>query len=605
MGSKKKQSAPIAGNSAGSGENPSLAGLSGDMCRTFFEGAPLGMFLADAHGVLLAHNAALRQQFSLPEVLQQDIRIDDLLGPSACYYRIRGLEAPGHSVAFEVQTPDSHGESFLARVTLRGVQAEGGAYLEGVVENMGVLLRAELALAESLAQVEREVEERTAELEKANAALTREIEEHKRSEQELRRSQRNLRVVLDGSYDAIFVHDLNGRLLDVNSKMLEMYGVTREEAFNYTIAQDYSAPGAPIRDLDERWEKAVQGQPQFFEWMARRPLNGELFPVEVYLSRAEEEQESVILANVRDISERRSIEDRLRTLSQAVEQSPASVVITNRMGLIEYVNPRFTQITGYTLEEVQGQNNRLLKSGYQSDDYYKDLWNKLSAGQEWRGEFCNRTKDGRIIWESASISPIFDKNGVLVKFVGVKEDISERKAQEERFQHLALYDQLTGLPNRTLFMDRLAQAVVHSERYGDNTALLFLDLDKFKPVNDRYGHEVGDQVLREVAVRIRACLREMDTAARIGGDEFVVVLQDAKDREQILGVGHRLVEAMAAPIHVRGHVCTDLGVSIGVSVCPEHGRDGDILLHRADLAMYKVKARGGNGLAFWEPDSLE
>lgn len=534
--------------------------------------------------------------------------LSEFCGEVCTEYLQAALNTPGTFISFETRPKRRDGTIFRARFTLRAVLADSGAnveFMEGMVEDVTVQREAEEALSQSLAMVEQEVAQRTAELQESNTQLRVEVEERRSVELDLRRSRHKLRVVLDGSYDAIFVHDIRGRILDVNRKMLEMYGVSRERAMTLSILDDYSAPDTPVGELPERWERVVAGEPQFFDWTARRPHDGTTFQVEVYLRRADMEGDSVIIANVRDVSDRILTQRRIRTLSRAVEQSPVSVVITDPQGRIEYVNPKFTEVTGYPLAEAIGKTPALLKSGAHSDEFYRELWEALSAGHEWRGEFLNKTRDGRQIWESASISSVLGPDGKVLHYVAVKEDITERKAQEERIRHLALYDPLTGLPNRTLCMDRIAQASARVSRYGGRAALLYLDLNKFKPVNDTFGHEAGDEVLREVSSRIKECLRGMDTAARIGGDEFVVLLQEIEDLAQAVAVAQRVQNALDQPFASCGQSCGDLGVSIGMSICPDHGSNVDTLLRKADQAMYRVKATGRSGVSVWEDLSEE
>ncbi|MGE4470572.1 MAG: PAS domain S-box protein [Desulfovibrio sp.] len=583
------------------------------LCRVYreiFENAPVGIFTADMQGRLEFINVALQRMLQGTSGLEGGTWGAE--GPAFlqqfCPRLCTGmLEPPGAGP--DVQQLEGaflrrDGTSFPGRLTLRRVPGdlEGTLpeFLEGTLQDMTAQHQAEQALARSLADVEQRVEERTAQLREANERLRREVEERRRAETALRRSRENLRVVLDGSYDAVVVHDARGRVLDVNRKMLEMFGVGPERAREFSMLEDYSARPGKRDEVLRLWARVVNGEPQFFEWEARRPLDGRTFQVEVYLRTAEMDGEYVIVANIRDISDRLVTQRRIRTLSRAVEQSPASVVITDPEGRIEYVNPKFTQVTGYSLADVLGQSSSILKSGAHSIEFYTDLWQSLQDGREWRGEFRNLTKDGRLIWESASISPVLGPDGRVRQYVAVKEDITERKEQEERIRHLALYDALTGLPNRTLCMDRIAQAAARVARYGGRAALLYLDLNKFKPVNDTLGHEAGDVVLCEVADRIRGCLREMDTAARMGGDEFVLILQEIDLVDEAVAVARRICKAMEEPFVPCGDVCRDLGVSIGVSVCPDHGTSVDTLLKKADQAMYRVKGRESNGVAVWE-----
>ncbi len=264
------------------------------------------------------------------------------------------------------------------------------------------------------------------------------------------------------------------------------------------------------------------------------------------------------------------------------------------------MNPKFCQVSGYAAEEVLGKTPRILKSGLLSDEFYRELWSTILAGEEWHGMFHNRTKGGDLVWELASISPIRDDRGVVTHFVGVKEDFTEMKRLQDRMDNLAHHDQLTGLPNRTLFQDRLKQAHVVARRRGRGYALFYLDLDGFKGVNDHHGHERGDRLLQEVARRVSGCVRETDTVARIGGDEFMVILADLQDRDTAASIARLITEAVIQPMDLDG-VTAAIGVSIGISFYPQDADDPDRVVACADAAMYRVKNHRKNGFAFWEP----
>jgi diguanylate cyclase (GGDEF)-like protein/PAS domain S-box-containing protein len=294
----------------------------------------------------------------------------------------------------------------------------------------------------------------------------------------------------------------------------------------------------------------------------------------------------------------RAVESRLRIMVRAVEQSPVSIIVTDSRGHIEYVNPKFCQVTGYTLEEVLGQTPRILKGGFLTRDFYHELWNTILHGDEWHGVFHNRTKSGELVWELASISPIRDEHGRVTHFVSVQEDITEMKRLQDQMDNLAHHDQLTGLPNRTLFYDRLKHTHALARRRGRGFSLFYLDLDGFKAINDNYGHEQGDNLLKEVGRRIVECVRESDTVARIGGDEFTVLLTDLQDPEAAGSIARLVIEAITQPFILEGVVCT-IGVSIGISFFPRDGEEPDRLLSCADAAMYRVKNLGKNGFAFW------
>lgn len=284
-----------------------------------------------------------------------------------------------------------------------------------------------------------------------------------------------------------------------------------------------------------------------------------------------------------------------------MEHAPSSIVITDRTGNIEYVNPAFCRLTGYTKKEVIGKHTRMLKGegATQPPEHYRELWDTIAAGSEWRGEFFNRRKDGTLFWESASISPILDAEGEITHFVAVKENITERKQLLECLDHLAHYDKLTSLPNRALFFDRLNQSIAASHRERQRFALLFVDLDGFKVVNDSYGHEAGDRVLQETAERLAGCTRESDTVARMGGDEFILILCNLANAEDAGLVAEKILADVARPIELsRGASCV-VGCSIGISLYPEDASEAAQLVSAADTAMYAVKRHGKNRYGFY------
>jgi diguanylate cyclase (GGDEF)-like protein/PAS domain S-box-containing protein len=296
-------------------------------------------------------------------------------------------------------------------------------------------------------------------------------------------------------------------------------------------------------------------------------------------------------------------EDALRSLSVAVEQSPVSVVITDTRGIISYVNPRFTLDTGYSSEEAIGRNPAILKSGLTEKQVYSELWDTLAKGKTWSGEFVNRCKDGRLFHEEAHIAPVFDDEGTVKHYVAVKLDITERKKVEERIAHMAQHDALTDLPNRPLFSDRLEQAMALAERDGTSMALMFLDLDGFKPVNDTFGHAVGDLLLQEAAHRIRECVRAADTVGRIGGDEFVVLLHRIEDEDDALTVAEKIRQALCRPFELAGQRL-EISCSIGIAIYPEHGADEKELSQSADSAMYCAKQEGRNRVRLFLLDKV-
>lgn len=302
-----------------------------------------------------------------------------------------------------------------------------------------------------------------------------------------------------------------------------------------------------------------------------------------------------IIGNAIDLVEKKRnlAEAQYRKLSQAVEYSPNTVIITDVHGNIEYVNPKFAQLTGYTPEEVIGQNPRFLKSGETPPEEYKRLWDTIISGGEWRGEFYNRKKNGEYYWERASISPIRDAEGVITHFLAVKEDITERKNFEAQLVHLADRDPLTNLFNRRRFRDELERWLSHALRYSINGALLFLDMDNFKYINDTLGHQAGDELLIKLADVLRERLRETDIIARLGGDEFAILLLQV-DESHALSIAEEIVEMVHRHSAIINGQPVSTTVSIGIALFPQHGNTSEALLKCADLAMYRAKGDGRN-----------
>ncbi|OAN44029.1 two-component system response regulator [Paramagnetospirillum marisnigri] len=304
---------------------------------------------------------------------------------------------------------------------------------------------------------------------------------------------------------------------------------------------------------------------------------------------------------IRDANERvhrRDAEERVRVLSLAIEQSPVSVVITDREGVIGYVNPKFVKATGYSADESIGRPIDFIHRKDAGEETYKAMWATIHAGQEWRGEFCNQRRDGQLFWEYATVSPLEDAAGTITNFVAVKEDISVRRSYEERLLRQANYDELTGLPNRLLTLDRLEQAIAVAHRRQTMTALIYIDLDRFKNVNDSLGHAFGDQLLKDAAARLTECVREGDTLSRMGGDEFVIILPGVDDGIAVQKVADRVVDTFTPPFTVSGQDHF-VSASIGISLFPADGTDGQVLLRNAELAMYKAKEQGRGRYQFF------
>lgn len=305
---------------------------------------------------------------------------------------------------------------------------------------------------------------------------------------------------------------------------------------------------------------------------------------------------------------RQKLESRLHLFKAALNSVANGIVITDVHATIEWANPAFTRMTGIALADAVGHTpGEVLNSGKQDVHFYQRMWATILAGRVWSGELVNRRRDGTLYDEALTIAPVTDSNGRIQHFVAVKQDISERKASEERVQYLAHHDQLTDLPNRVLLSDRLFQALAQARRDRCTLALMFLDLDNFKPVNDSLGHDIGDLLLKEVALRLKACVpRDSDTVSRLGGDEFVILLAQIDKAMDAVVVAGKILAALNRPFTIGSH-SIGISVSIGIAVYPQHGDDVNRLMKSADTAMYLAKKAGRNCYRFFRevPETTE
>ncbi len=314
------------------------------------------------------------------------------------------------------------------------------------------------------------------------------------------------------------------------------------------------------------------------------------------------DREALLSTNQRlaeEIRQRQLANQELTKLSLAVEQSPASVVITNLSGHIEYVNPKFCEVTGYQREEVIGKETHILGGDIEDPKEMERIWEKLVNGEIWKGEFRNRRKNGRAYWESAVIAPIRDADGNTTHYLAVKEDITERKVFEEKLLEQATHDQLTGLPNRFLAIDRLQQMVQHAQRRQHRIGIIYIDLDNFKTVNDTLGHATGDDLLIQVSNRIWSNLRDEDTLSRLGGDEFMALVPDLRNPiEDLKVILERVIQSLQSPFYLGGREIT-VTSSLGIAVFPNDGNTVGALMSNADMAMYEAKHAGRNTFRFY------
>ncbi len=314
--------------------------------------------------------------------------------------------------------------------------------------------------------------------------------------------------------------------------------------------------------------------------------------IAIRLCRESEARTAELIDNSRDLEAQRYL------MASVYDSLHAAVMITNEAGNIIAANPAFTRITGYASSEVLGRNPRLLSSGRHDHGFYCAMWQQLLEQNFWQGEIWNRRKNGEVYPEWLSITKVHRESGNDIHYVGIFSDISEQKSAQQRIEYLAHHDQLTGLPNRALLRERFERASAHSMRAGEQVALMFLDLDNFKYVNDVFGHSMGDKLLCLVTHRLHACLREVDILSRLGGDEFVAVLTGIKEASAVAMVAEKIVLSLRNPFDIDGNVF-HIGVSIGISLHPTDAADFDALLKHADMAMYQAKANGRDTYNFF------
>lgn len=310
---------------------------------------------------------------------------------------------------------------------------------------------------------------------------------------------------------------------------------------------------------------------------------------------------AVEIERQRHLDEQARAKEQMKKLSSAVEQTADVVLITDRNGLIEYVNPAFEVVTGYSYAEVKGKSSNVIRSAKHDKKFYKNLWDTILRGEVFQDVLINRKKSGELYYEEKTITPLKDARGNITHFISTGKDISERMQTQERLYHLAYHDILTQLPNRGLFVDRLNHALARQRNPNKRVSVLFMDLDRFKLINDTLGHDTGDRLLKLLSQRIIKCLREGDTVARLAGDEFVILLEDIVASEDVAPICQKILDSLAQPFVIEGKELFVTG-SIGITLSPDDGADAAMLIRNADIAMYRAKELGRNNYQFYSAD---
>jgi diguanylate cyclase (GGDEF)-like protein/PAS domain S-box-containing protein len=400
---------------------------------------------------------------------------------------------------------------------------------------------------------------------------------------------------VDNANLSVYWADAGGKLIYLNAAARNALDLGARE-LNHLHIGDIS-PTIDHANWTRHWESVKRLGSLHFETEHQR-RDGRRFPVEVHASHLAFDEQEFYIALVHDISERRSVERQLRQSATVFECTAEAIVITDAEGCVVDVNPAFTDMLGYSRDEVIGETPRLWKSDRHDAAFYAGMWQGIAETGQWRGEIVNRHKDGSLINELITINRVNGEDGGPPSYVAVCTDISHIKQSQQQLAHLAHHDPLTGLPNRVLFQERLRHALDQAARRQRRVAVIFVDLDQFKHVNDSLGHSAGDRLLIEVSELLRSRLRQDDTVARIGGDEFTILIEDVDDKTQLTPVIEKLLAAFEHEFSLGGPPIR-ITPSLGVSISPDDGDDAETLMRNADAAMYRAKALGRNTYQFY------
>jgi len=431
-----------------------------------------------------------------------------------------------------------------------------------------------------------------------------EITPYKLTDQALKESELKFHAAMDHAPMGTALEDMDGKLLEVNQTLCRLTGYDKSELSEKTFesilfADDLDSYQTHISRLLDGKENAFQMEIRLIH-KSGRPIWVES-NVSLVRDSANGNAPLCFICQIQDIAQRKLAEEELRLAASVFGNTQDGIMIMTRDKTILKVNHAFEQILGYRSEEIVGKNRKVLRSGRHEPVFYEEIWNTIDTTGSWQGEVWERHKNGRVIPVWFSINSLCDGKGDIERYIAILYDLTDQKKAQERINYLAHYDVLTGLPNRAMFKDRLSHAVKLAERQETMLALLFIDLDNFKQVNDTYGHHAGDELLCQVAEKLQATVRKSDTLSRLGGDEFIIALEDIKNPVAVKTTAEKIVQMLSEPV-ILGEASVFLSASIGIALFPDDGRDIETLVKHADMAMYRAKDEGRNQFRFYREE---
>ena len=565
------------------------------MLDAVFQILPDLFFLMEPDGTILDHHCQSSSDLYRPPESFLGKKMQDVLPSDAAKQfnkHLTSIKNNGGFVTFDYLLELPKGpRHFEARLT----QLPNSTHIIAVVRDISDRKQAE----DKLTKKSKELASTNKKLKSTNKSLLA-------AQVQIAESEDNYSKLFNLSRDGYVINKGSGELINPNPAYIDMLGYDREELFKLTW-RDITPEKWITWELETYGSQLIErGFTDLYEKEYIRK-DGTIFPVQVQaflLNQPENSDDALIAAFVRDISDRKQAENELQKLSRAVESSSSGVIITDHLGNIEYVNPKFTETTGYEKEEVIGQNPKILQSGENPDSLYDELWQTISSGKEWKGEFHNKKKDGSYYWARNSISGVKNSDGEITHFICIQDDVTHEYELSEKLSYQASHDVLTGLINRHEFERRTERLLATLKQEKGIHALCFLDLDQFKVVNDTCGHIAGDEMLRQIGTLLQNTVRHRDTLARLGGDEFGVLMEHCS-----LDDAHRVATSILQAIQDFQFSWDDysfkLGVSIGLVPISETSPNLTELLKHADAACYVAKDNGRNRIHVHDIDDAE